>query len=1284
MFIFSVKSGPHPCVICKQIVEQSRAVSKAQASQLGLKEEDVGSEGCRVCNKCWCNTLKKKHICPVPSCTSSKRGNRAKLRHLPSKWGELDTKSRDTISQEMGLPEGTKKVCTACFTRITRRIQQLDVGGAEGGAEAKKEKEESVSWTDAEIESAKTSLKSHGTNWAKMAELIKSKTEEQCKKFFYSQRKRLQLDKLVTEYKKSRSGSDKPSLTSDEESGSTTSSCEDEHNTENTEKAADIKPPLAPDAVKAESEAVKMETVKKEEGYDSAATVSADETGDHVAGGKPRPGPAAVAGAGAGAQQPSVSSENISVKDMMEMVISNTLGSNQSQPLPTTSSQAPSLNKMLIDAPPVPTKRNGGNGGNGVDQPPMVTSRPELEVRPVPAAGSGPAPDNGVMDLTTSRPGRASPSVSGHGHIEQFSYPGISRPPPEPQPESKGQEPPPAHGGNAKAKTTHNIMMQQESNFPPMFRKDNKSPAPTWAPGLVPRGDPRKDIKDQGSKAASQGSHHSKARLPQNCVTISDRERPSGSGSIMAGTPHPRHTPQPPAPAPGPPRPYDHSKGSILTGHPMMQTKPISPRGPPQPGRSSQPPLVDPYKGSSIYNINHHPGRGPGGAAEPLPSGTPSSSRDILAESYKTAQTLPKMREGGAQLHRTEPPRRDDPRYPSSSSSPAYGGSPYGSRSPFGPKDTGMRGDPRADIPTGIPAGGRGDPREVYRVDTKDPRAEIAARAALMDPLGRPLYIPGGAGRDPAPSRAPVGPGPAPPRGSITQGVPKQAPRDVEIFPSLRHPEVIITKQPQPHAPPPTSRPADYNLAVLAEEAANQKRIAAVSSRAAADQQINSRNLLEARQQYDARPKAAEAGRPGPGPPTPSEDQKQVMSRLNQMSESEKIQYYNALTQGSLRNTPDGNMTASLLIEAIITHQINKNTSGTVPGPGSRHSPQALNDGKESPSKVASRSPSVKSITDRDNLEAGGSGVAAIRTSPGTMGEHIENMINKEVSRSTPSTSSGYPGPGTSSGQDAGAEHWKRRGYPPPAPEHPGYSTQQRPPSNSHPGLSTDERQIHRVAGPGPGQDRPDKPPSRSGSAHEAISPPVPVSFYQGQPDPAMARYFAAARRKEQETAAAAAGSSKSGPGFPAHFNDDYLKHKITEMMKKDTGGVGGAGGAVAFTPADLAAKAMSMGPPHKRPLDLEARGSPSEQPQPESPRKKYKTDDANDAPDSPESGNMVIDETARPDSAHSHKTSSPAPTEAGHAHFPPGFRGQPPRSSPAPPRPPPANPRYEPLSDDD
>merc|ERR1719431_1138116 len=121
------------------------------------------------------------------------------------------------------------------------------------------------------------------------------------------------------------------------------------------------------------------------------------------------------------------------------------------------------------------------------------------------------------------------------------------------------------------------------------------------------------------------------------------------------------------------------------------------------------------------------------------------------------------------------------------------------------------------------------------------------------------------------------------------------------------------------------------------------------------------------------------------------------------------------------------------------------------------------------------------------------------------------------------------------------------------------------------------------------------------------------------------------------------------------------------------------------------------MGPPHKRPLESEARGSPSDHaPAPESPNKRYKRDEgqgaANDMPDSPESGDMVIDESARPDSAHSHKTNSPAPN-ADPSHYPPGYRGgvPPPRSSPAPgqgSRPPPQNPvalaRYEPLSDDD
>merc|ERR1719339_608791 len=186
-----------------------------------------------------------------------------------------------------------------------------------------------------------------------------------------------------------------------------------------------------------------------------------------------------------------------------------------------------------------------------------------------------------------------------------------------------------------------------------------------------------------------------------------------------------------------------------------------------------------------------------------------------------------------------------------------------------------------------------------------------------------------------------------------------------------------------------------------------------------------------------------------------------------------------------------------------------------------------------------------------------------------------------------------------------------------------------------------------------------------------------------------MARFLAA--RRKQEADAAAAAAAKSGFGV-SHFMDDYVKHKITEVMKNEKSG--GAG------PSDLSKPGSHggpMGPPHKRPLEVEPRGSPAEHPSAntESPRKRYKQDEAggsNDMPDSPESGDMVIDESARPDSAHSQKTNSPAPAPpADGGHYPPGFRGapaQPPRSSPAPtgarPPPQPSQARYEPLSDDD
>jgi len=1367
----AVKSGPHPCVLCKAVVDSSRAVSKTHSVQLGLKEEELENDA-RVCNNCWCKTLKKKHaaVCPVPACTSSKGRNRGKLRHLPSKWADLDNKSKETIVDELQLPENTKRVCTACFTRITRRISQLE--GING--EVKKEKEEPVNWSEAEIESARESLRNHGTNWGRMAEAV-VKTEEQCKKFFYNQRKRLQLDKLVTEYKRATrpEGSDKPSLTSDEESGSTTSSCEEDPAlTIDTEgqavpkQDADLKPPAVPPVSESKPE---PENVKKEEGYDSAATMSADETGEPVgAQPKPRqvgpPVPASVANTCRG----------MTVNDLMETVISHTLQTPGTSSVsavtvaPVVVTTAPpktdiiSLNNLLATAGPIPYPRNNAKEAIPVarnmmgKEPPVGSSpglppitRPDLELRAVPLQSAPQQPTTDVLDLTVSRPDRSSPAPSAPGPPDHPSYPGFSKPV-EPRPETSGQVPPAAHGG-PKAKTTHMEMMMQDPTFPLLFRKDNKSPAPftdtrpsghSPGPQLVHREDQSR--KGLNPKSQPPPLHPNKSHPSGLQITPSSR-----GGSLVHGIPHGAPKTQPGHPGPPlqhSPRTYDVQnphRGSIQTGIPVYNNSKQGHRGPPtrppETGRSSHPAM-------DVYNKQNSPAYPPyqsprPASHEPPPSGAPllSSSRRIIEADYTIAQTLPRKdpREQGTGFPRTiDPHRRDpgDPRNDAARFAPDSRSAIYGTqRFPFGGRGDSIRGDPRADIP-GRDPNARGDPRDIYRPGpdprlTQDPRDNRPDPRAvpMMDPRGqRPPYP----GYDPRMPHHPRDPGRRSPprtmpssmanshhpgvppqpssRGSITQGVPNSKPRDVDIYHSPRHPEVSITKQ-----PPANSREyQNSSLSDLAEVAASQQRITerdhrqnslnaasraeTSSSRGPVAMPMMDPRAYDPRVRADMEKRTAELGPPR----APSRDSQRgeqeerqrqhqaMMMKLNNMSESEKQQYLSAIS-GGMRPGNMEQMTASHLIDLIITHQINKNTVGGGSQPNPRRSPQAV-DGKDSPSKAPSRSPSVKSMTERDGME-GASG-SAIRTSPGTMGEHIENMINKEVNRN--STTSPYPGPSNSSENH---EHWKRRGYP---PDQAAYSqarppSQPRPPSNSHPQLSTDERQILRVAQNA--SPRPDKPPSRS-SMHEAISPPTSEpgrghpshpGYYPPQQDQAMARFHLAARRK-QEADAAAAAAAKSG--FGVHFMDDYVKHKITEVMKNEKSG--GAG------PSDLSSKSPHggpMGPPHKRPLEVEARGSPSEHPSgnPESPRKRYKQDEAggsNDMPDSPESGDMVIDESARPDSAHSHKTNSPAPN-ADPSHYPPGYRGgvPPPRSSPAPgqgSRPPPQNPvalaRYEPLSDDD
>lgn len=806
------------------------------------------------------------------------------------------------------------------------------------------------------------------------------------------------------------------------------------------------------------------------------------------------------------------------------------------------------------------------------------------------------------------------------------------------------------------------------------------------------------------------------------------------------------------------PRPSSHeqpglprsSRSIIESDYSIAQSLPKHPREPGGPPTSGFPRTIDPHGGSRREVQGGPP------AVDPRIDPRVSDPRLI----YSAAQ---------AQAQRFGPPfgGRGDPRAD-------VRGDPRAEL-------PGVRGDPRAEIP-----GNRGDPRaerdRMYQDSrhVQDPRSVDPRSVPMLDPrasrAGAPQLYPSGypdpraIPRSRSPPRQPPHPSqtsaPSPSGGPLTQGRPKPPREAVERYPP--HPEVSITKS----LPGGSRPPSEYsNLDDLAQLAETRQRLPDgrnhVGPAREAGRPVSSgppmmdpRALAYERQIQERSKAAADAAALGPPRANTSRDAQRILeqqqqqaqqqqqqaqaqqARQAQHSKHELMQTYNQLSEqdqkayletlkvtGGRTPQPD-HMSAANLIDLIITHQINRNTVGPavsvgpqVPNP--RRSPQmSVADGKDSPSKVANHSPVVKNVA--DNLEVGGpSGSGGVRTSPGTMGEHIENMITKEVGRGA--SGSPYPGPSNAEAH----EHWKRRGYPVQDGGPGSYRppSQPRPPSNSHPGMSTDERVIHRVAqnaSPSSGG-RPDKPPSRS--MHEAISPPStgagggpsypsmgPHTMYPGQQpiEPAMAKFLAARRKEEAERAAAV---SRSAQGV-THF-DDYVKYKITEVMKNEKSGGPQAQpgpqapGSGAPGPSEPKAPS-SMGPPHKRPLETEARGSPgSEHQAPESPNKRYKRDDGtacssqpNDMPDSPESGDMVIDESARPDSAHSQKTNSPAPqggpqSQGDPQHYREGYRGPPgaqapPRSSPAPsgqaqrqaqPQAQGTGPglaRYEPLSDDD
>ena len=368
------------------------------------------------------------------------------------------------------------------------------------------------------------------------------------------------------------------------------------------------------------------------------------------------------------------------------------------------------------------------------------------------------------------------------------------------------------------------------------------------------------------------------------------------------------------------------------------------------------------------------------------------------------------------------------------------------------------------------------------------------------------------------------------------------------------------------------------------------------------------------------------------------------------------------------------------------------------PGTSSVHSTEIMIDSKGSPYKAPSRSPSVKSDGNNGPTDAEGhqaapgsrpgsrsSSIAGTEMSgrPITLGENVDRVISKDLqihpATSTPPTSASLPQRSSSENSSSGAEtYWKRNRYHNAAdnpsslsiiPPHQNSSdhvssipssTNSRitiipgnggPSNNSTP----DERQITRVAqSPSPKSQNSNSLPSGS-SRVEPISPPnsthlrhTPPTSSSGDP---ISRFLDARKRpvavgpqgNPSQPSGAPNSSNPShqdgqgvGPGFSPL---DYVKNKIAEEMTKGEGTSGSS--ANTSNPASSPNQTVTG---VKRPLSGQEENN-SKKPCISAQAPSNSTNDI--PPDSPGSpGEMVIDESVRPDSVSSHKTASPAPNQ--------------------------------------